>query len=82
MTLESGDAERRRMFEGTHRDLLQTVVAGGQIMASAEALDVARQRCRSELAMLPDELARGRSGSVAPVWLEEGVRRRQLALLP
>ena len=82
VTLESGDAERRRAFEGTHRDLLQTVVAGGQIMASAEALDAARKRCRSELAMLPDELARGRSGSVAPVWLEEGVRRRQLALLP
>ena len=82
VTLESGDAERRRTFEGTHRDLLQTVLAGGQIVASPEALDAARQRCRSELAMLPDELARGRSGSVAPVWLEEGVRRRQLALLP
>lgn len=81
VTLASGATERKRMFEGTHRDLLRTVVSGGQILASGEPLDAARQRCRSELSMLPDDLTGPRSGSVAPVWLEEGVRRRKLAML-
>ena len=81
VALASGDDKSRRTFEGTHRDLLRTVVAGGQIVAGAETLDVARERCRSELAMLPEDLARMRCGGASPVWLEEGVRRRQLALL-
>lgn len=79
--LESGSPSGERTFAGDHRDLLQTVVAGGQIVAATEELAAMRQRCRSELAMLPDEVARARSSGGAPVWLEDGVRRRQLALL-
>ena len=79
--LESGNPSSELTFEGEHRDLLQAVVAGGQIVAQADELDVLRLRCRSELAMLPDEVIRARSSGGAPVWLEDGVRRRQLALL-
>ena len=79
--LESGGPSSERTFVGDRRDLLQAVVAGGQIVAAAEELAVMRLRCRSELAMLPDEVARARSSGGAPVWLEDGVRRRQLALL-
>ena len=79
--LESGNPSSELTFEGEHRDLLQAVVAGGQIVAQADELDVLRLRCRSALAMLPDEVIRARSSGGAPVWLEDGVRRRQLALL-
>ena len=81
VALGSANPGSRHTFTGEHRDLLGPVVAGGQIVTQAETLDSVRERCRFELAMLPDAVTRAQSSGIAPVWLEDGLSRRQQALL-
>ena len=81
VALRGGDSGGKQSFAGEHKDLLGPVIAGGQLVADAETLDAVRERCRSELAMLPDAMIRAEASGQAPVWLEEGLRRRQQALL-
>ncbi len=81
VALANGSRSGEHTFAGEHRDLLKAAAHGGRIVADTEGLDAARQRCRAELARLPEDLIRARPSGAAPVWLEDGVQRSQAALL-
>ena len=59
------------------QDLLQPVLRGGRAVGPDVGLDEARQRCRSQLELLPSHIRSLRASRGFPVLFEDGLLRRR-----
>ena len=68
-------------FEGPYEDLLTPVLRHGQPVAVGEDLDVARRRCKAQLAALSGDILQARPTDPVPLFIEAGLWARRKRLL-
>ena len=75
-----GDGQRVELG-GNHEDLLRPVLRAGQPENGPESLEDLRERCRTQLSLMPTDLLETRPTRSFPVLLEDGLTRRREELL-
>ena len=75
-----GDGQRVELG-GNHEDLLRPVLRAGQPENGPESLEDLRERCRTQLSLMPTDLLETRPIRSFPVLLEDGLTRRREELL-
>ena len=72
-----GGARHRVELDGDHEDILRPVLRTGDPASDGESLEDARERCRSQLSLMPPDLLVARPSRAFPVLVEAGLMRRR-----
>ena len=79
--LAEADVRPGGPFEGSYEDLLTRVLRHGQPVAVGQDLNVARRRCKSQLAALSSDALKARPNDPPPLFIEAGLWHRRKRLL-